>query len=423
MRVEGDFIKINKWLLPFSWFYGLGVKLRNTMFSIGMLKSRAFDVPVISVGNITVGGSGKTPHVEYLIRLLKDSCHTAVLSRGYKRKSKGFVLASAETTMPEIGDEPFQIKQKFPEVLVAVDKNRCHGIDTLMANDKNIDVILLDDAFQHRYVKPGINILLVDYHRLIIYDALLPAGRLREPLNGKDRADIVIITKCPKDLKPMEYRVITKAMNLYPYQQLFFTTIDYGELQPAFKEAAASAANTPAADISTANAPAADASIANAPAASSSYAATLSQLKDTHVLLLTGIASPQQMTHDLKPQIPHLTPLSFADHHNFKEKDVELINSTFASLPEPKLIITTEKDATRLQQVEGLSEEVRQHLYVLPIKVCFLQEQAKLFNHQIIDYVHKNSRNSILVKRKDDHKPHNSHHTGDRPRTISFRNN
>ena len=403
MRVEGDFIKINKWLLPFSWFYGLGVKLRNTMFSIGMLKSRAFDVPVISVGNITVGGSGKTPHVEYLIRLLKDSCHTAVLSRGYKRKSKGFVLASAETTMPEIGDEPFQIKQKFPEVLVAVDKNRCHGIDTLMANDKNIDVILLDDAFQHRYVKPGINILLVDYHRLIIYDALLPAGRLREPLNGKDRADIVIITKCPKDLKPMEYRVITKAMNLYPYQQLFFTTIDYGELQPAFKEAAASAANPPA--------------------ASSSYAATLSQLKDTHVLLLTGIASPQQMTHDLKPQIPHLTPLSFADHHNFKEKDVELINSTFASLPEPKLIITTEKDATRLQQVEGLSEEVRQHLYVLPIKVCFLQEQAKLFNHQIIDYVHKNSRNSILVKRKDDHKPHNSHHTGDRPRTISFRNN
>ena len=150
MRVEGDFIKINKWLLPLSWFYGLGVKLRNTMFSIGMLKSRAFDVPVISVGNITVGGSGKTPHIEYLIRLLKDSCHTAVLSRGYKRKSKGFVLATPETTMPEIGDEPFQMKQKFPEVQVAVDKDRCHGIDTLIANDKDIDVVLLDDAFQHR---------------------------------------------------------------------------------------------------------------------------------------------------------------------------------------------------------------------------------------------------------------------------------
>ena len=188
--MEGDFIKINKWLLPLSWFYGLGVNFRNTLFSIGMLKSRSFDVPVISVGNITVGGSGKTPHVEYLVRLLKDTFHTAVLSRGYKRKSKGFVQATAQTTMPEIGDEPYQMKQKFPNVTIAVDKNRCHGIDTLVENDKNIDVILLDDAFQHRYVKPGVNILLVDYHRLIIYDKLLPAGRLREPLSGKDRADI-----------------------------------------------------------------------------------------------------------------------------------------------------------------------------------------------------------------------------------------
>ena len=389
--MEGDFIKINKWLLPLSWFYGIGVNFRNTLFSIGMLKSRAFDVPVISVGNITVGGSGKTPHVEYLIRLLKNTFHTAVLSRGYKRKSKGFVQATAETTMPEIGDEPYQMMQKFPDVTIAVDKNRCHGIDTLVENDNNIDVILLDDAFQHRYVKPGINILLVDYHRLIIYDKLLPAGRLREPLSGKDRADIVIITKCPKDLKPMEYRVITKAMSLYPYQQLFFTSIDYGELQPVFNDTKAALA--------------------------------LTQLKDHNVLLLTGIASPRQMTHDLEPLAPKLTPLTFSDHHNFKEKDVELINSTFASLPEPKLIITTEKDVTRLKLVDGLSEEVRQNTYVLPINVCFLQNQADMFNHQSIDYVHKNSRNSILVKRKDDHKPQDSNHTGDRPRTISFRNN
>ena len=390
--MEGDFIKINKWLLPLSWFYGVAVNLRNTLFSMGILKSRSFDVPVIAVGNITVGGSGKTPHVEYLVRLLKETFHTAVLSRGYKRKSKGFVQAKADTTMPEIGDEPFQMKQKFPEVTVAVDKNRCHGIDMLVENDKNIDVILLDDAFQHRYVKPGINILLVDYHRLIIYDKLLPAGRLREPLSGKDRADVVIVTKCPKDLKPMEYRVITKAMSLYPYQQLYFTAIDYGNLQPLFSQ--------------------------KAPAV-----AALSQLKDHHALLLTGIASPQQLTHDLSPLIPHLTPLTFSDHHNFKKKDVELINNSFAALPEPKLIITTEKDATRLSLVEGLSEEVRNHLYVLPISVCFLQGQEKLFNKQMIDYVHKNSRNSILVKRKDVHKPKDSNHSGNRPRTISFRNN
>ena len=388
--MEGDFIKINKWLLPLSKLYGLASNFRNALFNIGVLKSRSFDVPVIAVGNITVGGSGKTPHVEYLIRLLKGTFHTAVLSRGYKRKSKGFVQATTDTTMPEIGDEPYQMKEKFPDVIVAVDKNRCHGIDTLVENDKEIDVILLDDAFQHRYVKPGINILLVDYHRLIIYDELLPAGRLREPLSGKDRADIVIVTKCPKDLKPMEYRVITKAMNLYPYQQLFFSTIEYSDLQPLF---------------------------------GGDRTVTLSQLSDHHVLLLTGIASPQQMTHDLQPLIPQLTPLTFSDHHDFKEKDIALINDTFASLPEPRLIITTEKDATRLKLAKGLNEEVRNHLYVLPINVCILQEQAEVFNQQIIDYVHKNSRNSILVKRKDDHKPKDSDHSGNRPRTISFRNN
>ena len=150
-----------------------------------------------------MGGSGKTPHVEYLIRLLKDKTKVAVLSRGYKRKSRGFVLADADTTMDQIGDEPYQMKKKFPDIYVAVDKNRCEGIDMLTDDSvaKGTDVVLLDDAYQHRYVVPGINILLIDYHRLIIYDKLLPAGRLREPQEGKARADIVIITKCPHDLK------------------------------------------------------------------------------------------------------------------------------------------------------------------------------------------------------------------------------
>ena len=238
MRVEGDFIKLNRKLLPLSWFYGLGVGFRNTLFEMGVLKSRSFSTPVISVGNITVGGTGKTPHVEYLIRLLKDKLNVAVLSRGYKRKSHGFVLADKDTPMRNIGDEPYQIKQKFPEVTVAVDAKRTRGIEKLTSDktEKGVDVILLDDAFQHRYVKPGINILLVDYHRLVIYDKLLPAGRLREPVRSKDRADIVIITKCPKDLKPMEFRVITKAMELYPYQQLYFSTLEYDTLKPVFTE-------------------------------------------------------------------------------------------------------------------------------------------------------------------------------------------
>ena len=391
--MEGDFIKINKWLLPLSWAYGLVVKLRNTMFEIGLLKSRAFNVPVISVGNITVGGTGKTPHVEYLVKLLKDIFNVAVLSRGYKRKSKGFILAEENTTMQEIGDEPYQMKQKFPQVSIAVDKNRCHGIDMLTEQDKALDVILLDDAFQHRYVKPGINILLVDYHRLIIYDTLLPAGRLREPLSGKDRADIVIVTKCPKDLKPMEYRVIVKAMSLYPYQKLFFTTLEYGMPYPLFPK------DTLVHDIS------------------------LTSLANRNVLLLTGIGSPEQMIHDVTPLAATVTPLTFSDHHQFKGKDIQLINDTFAGMAEPKCIVTTEKDATRLNTTEGLSDEVRRHLCILPITIKFMQEQNSNFNQQIISYVHKNSRNSILVKGKDDHKPENGNHSGDRPRTISFRNN
>lgn len=215
------------------WPWG---RLQKHAFEVGVLKSRAYDIPVIAVGNITVGGSGKTPHVEYLVNLLHDKLKVAVLSRGYKRKSRGYVLADKDTTMPMIGDEPFQMKGKYNDIYVAVDKNRREGIERL-TNDEatsDTDVILLDDAFQHRYVKPGINILLVDYHRLIIYDELLPAGHLREPKEGKRRADMVIITKCPKDLKPMEFRVLTRAMDLFPYQDLFFTTLNYKQPKGIF---------------------------------------------------------------------------------------------------------------------------------------------------------------------------------------------
>ena len=391
--MEGDYIHINKWLMPFSWCYGMAIWLRNTLFEIGVLKSRDFNVPIIAVGNITVGGTGKTPHVEYLIRLLQDKMHVAVLSRGYKRKTNGFIIANNSSTALDIGDEPFQMKQKFPKVVVAVDKDRAHGIDTLMAQDKNIETILLDDAFQHRYVKPGINILLVDYHRLIIYDTLLPAGRLREPLKAKNRADIVIITKCPKDLKPMNYRVITKAMDLYPYQHLYFTTLEYGTPKPLFENEC------------------------------SDRIEKMEQLNEKHVLLITGIASPRQMIEDLAPYAPNLTPLCFPDHHNFRTKDIAIINKTFKDLPSPKCIITTEKDATRIIGIEGIDNEVRKNIHVLPVHISFIQENEKKFNENILGYVFKNSRNSILAKSKDDNKSQNSNNSGNRSRTISFRNN
>ena len=348
MRTEGDFIKINEWLKPLSWLYGLGVRFRNTLFETGVLKSKAFAVPIISVGNITVGGSGKTPHVEYLVNLLHNKMHM-------------------------VGDEPYQMKSKFKDLYVAVDKNRCDGI-TRLTNDeetKDTDVILLDDAFQHRYVKPGINILLVDYHRLIIYDELLPAGHLREPKEGKRRADMVIITKCPKDLKPMEYRVLTRAMELYPYQDLFFTTLVYKDLQAVFGD----------------------------------KKLKLTQLeKKTNILLLTGIASPRQMVLDLQPYGAHIVPLTFADHHNFKKCDIESINEVFNAMPSPKIIITTEKDKARLTDVEGLNEEVRNALYALPIEVQFMLNGKETFNKKILSYVRKISRNSILAKSKDDNK-------------------
>ena len=392
--MEGDFIRLNKKLLPLSWLYGLGVKFRNMLFDMNILKSKSYAVPVISVGNITVGGTGKTPHVEYLIRLLKDQFSVAMLSRGYKRKSSGYVLATPDTPMKMIGDEPYQIKQKYPKVTVAVDAKRTRGIEHLIHDEetKETDVILLDDAFQHRYVKPGVNILLVDYHRSIIYDKLMPAGRLREPLKGKDRADIVIVTKCPKDLKPMDFRVLTKQMNLYPYQQLFFTTLKYSQMKKVF----------PTSKVTT---------------------LSLKDLTDTHVLLLTGIASPKQIYYDVKPHATSVNTLAYSDHHTFKQKDIHHINETFASMPSPKVIITTEKDMVRLETTEGLSDEVRNNLYVLPVRIRFMLEGEATFNENIIGYVRKNSRNSILAKGKDDHKSKDSDRSGNRSRTISFRNN
>ena len=388
--MEGDYIKIKESLLPLSWLYGAAVGMRNFCFDVGLLKSQAFSMPVIAVGNITVGGTGKTPHVEYLVRLLRQKFHVAVLSRGYKRKSSGYLLANNNSTVNDIGDEPLQMKRKFPDISVAVDKKRVRGIQQLTDNDELLDVVLLDDAFQHRYVKPGVNILLVDYHRLIIYDKLLPAGRLRETVKSKNRADIVIVTKCPKGLKPMEFRVITKAMNLYPYQHLFFTTLHYADLHPVF---------TQADDIA------------------------LNDLHDRPVLLLTGIASPRQLQEDLAPYTSNITPLAFADHHDFSHRDVQQINDTFAQMPgKDKLIVTTEKDVTRLLLAEGLSDEVRQHLYVLPVDIQFMQdEQAQRFNDIITGYVRKNSRNSTLVTGKEEHRPRNDKPSTNKPHTITFK--
>ena len=365
--MESSLIKINKWLYPASWIYGAGVWLRNKMFDWGIYKERSFDLPIICIGNITVGGSGKTPHTEYLIRLIQNRLQVAVLSRGYKRKSKGFVLAKADTSMSEIGDEPFQMKQKFPNIHMAVDANRCQGIEKLCKENiaKGTEVILLDDAFQHRYVKAGLNILLVDYNRMIGEDKLLPAGRLREPISSKDRADIVIITKCPKQMNPMEFRVLTKQMELYPYQRLYFTSFNYGKLRPLFNQGKEHA-------ISNIH-------------------------PEVHILLVSGIASPKQLESDLRTVNQNIHPLSFSDHHHFSATDLKNIKHAFEELPEGRrMIVTTEKDAVRLKSNPHLDENIKPYIYVLPIEVTFLQNQEDSFNQNIIEYVRKNSRNRSL---------------------------
>lgn len=388
---DRDSIHIHRALLPLSWLYGLGVMVRNTLFEWGVLKSRRFDIPIISVGNLTVGGTGKTPHVEYLIRLLQERMRVAVLSRGYKRKTKGYVLATSDSSQKDIGDEPLQMKRKFSNIHVAVDANRCEGITRLVNDEQTKDtkVILLDDAFQHRYVKPGLSILLVDYNRLITRDVLLPAGRLREHAFGKKRAQIIIVTKCPQKLTPLDFRNIQKELNPRPYQTLFFTTFRYGNLRSVYGDDERS----------------------------------IETIEGYNVLLLTGIASPQQMAKDLEPYNLSLVTLPYPDHHHFTPQDEETIERLFRNIPEPRLIITTEKDATRMSCFQKLSEEVKHSIYQLPITVEFLQNQGQSFNEIIYNYVRENSADSSLAQVEDDNKPQDSNHTGLRPRTISFRNN
>lgn len=368
--MEEHLVKINKWLYPVSFLYGMGVGLRNKLFDWGILQSKSFDIPVICVGNIAVGGTGKTPHTEYLIKLLQNGYQVAVLSRGYKRRTKGYVLADAKSSARTIGDEPYQIKQKFPHITVAVDEKRVRGIEKLCKIESpKVGAILLDDAFQHRYVEAGLNIVLTDYHRLLCDDALLPAGRLREPIEAKNRAQVVIVTKCPADIKPIDYNIITKRLKLYPYQKLFFSSFQYGDLTPVFPE-------------------------------SNNTVRKLSSLqRSENVLLVTGIASPAVMEEEIHKYTRHIEALSFGDHHNFKNKDIKLITEQFNRLEGKKIIITTEKDATRLSTHPAVSEELKKHIYALPVEIKILQNQEDTFNKIIIDYVRENKRDGILSKK------------------------
>lgn len=343
-------------LLPFSLIYGFVVGIRNFFFNTGILKSKSFGIPVICIGNITVGGTGKTPHTEWLLSELSKDLRIACLSRGYKRRTKGFVLVTTRSTAEEAGDEPLQIKRKFPEIEVACDAKRTRGIEQLLSLALPPEVIVLDDAFQHRYVKAGKNIVLVDYNHPCYKDCLLPAGRLRETPGALKRADYIIVSKCPDNLSPIEQRLWSKHLRIKPYQQLFFTTMQYGE-----------------------------------PRSMETGLPVPTPTERTSVLCVTGIARPDPYIHYLKRFTPNVTVLKYPDHHRFSKRDVRNIQEVFEEIYNPdKYIFTTEKDAARLRDCH-LPQEIREKICYIPIEPEFINKK-EVFIQELKKYVAKNKR-------------------------------
>jgi tetraacyldisaccharide 4'-kinase len=369
-------------LVPFSWLYGLGVWIRNSLYDTGLIPSKGFNIPTLVVGNITVGGTGKTPHIEYLADLLKENFRVAVLSRGYRRKTKDFMMATASSATREIGDEPCQVKSRFPDVTVAVDRDRVHGIRELMKQNPPIEVVLLDDAFQHRALRPGFAILLIDFNRPMVRDRLLPAGRLREPAINRKRANMILVTRSPEAIKPIEMREFVNRLGLELGQYLFFTTMEFGELIPVFgKDRTDNAQTSGDAQVSGA----AQASGAAQPGA---------------VLVVSGVADPSTLVDYAASLSEHVSVLSFRDHHNYSAGDVERIHALAGELQKKHgyiMVLTTEKDAVKLRELD-MPGDLRKIMVAVRIKVKFLNADGPNFEKKIINYVTSNKRSSILYQ-------------------------
>ncbi|QOD61922.1 tetraacyldisaccharide 4'-kinase [Polaribacter haliotis] len=330
-------------LFPFAIVYDLVTRIRNYFFDIGIFKETTFKIPVIVVGNLSVGGTGKTPQIEYLIRLLKKNYKIGVLSRGYKRKTTGYVLLDNSHSAEDVGDEPLQYFNKFKNIEVAVDANRVEGIGHLIANN-NAEVMLLDDAFQHRKVKGSFYILLTKYDDLFVDDFLLPTGNLRESRRGAKRADVILVTKCPNNLDVKEQEEIKRKLHFYN-KEVFFTTIKYANLL------------------------------------SGSTAISIEELKEYEVLLITGIANPKPLQDYLKSEEICFQHLKFQDHHHFSNDEIKDIQKRFEEITSAKkIILTTEKDYVRLiHKIDKIS--------FLSIETAFLEEKQDNFNELIANHI------------------------------------
>ena len=345
-------------LAPLSWLYAFALYIRHWLYDSGIVRSKSFSVPTICIGNLAFGGTGKTPHTDYLIKLLKDKVNVAVLSRGYGRKTKGFVLADTGTTYEQIGDEPLLFHTKYDNIAVAVDENRPDGVKKLMQLDMTPDVVLLDDAFQHRRIKPGLNILLTEYYNIYKKDMLVPAGNLRDVKGAAKRADIIIVTKSPRVLLPYDKRDMINTLNAKPYQKVFFTYIDFQGLTPINK------------------------------------AAMETQLQNIKsVYLFCGIANPYPLEDHLKRKYNTLITNYYDDHHSFSDIDIDTIIDGYNSvIGKNKIIVTTEKDLMRLTSTSYLSRFDNVPLFTIPIEVRFNDEkEEEIFKNLILEYVGKNS--------------------------------
>ena len=341
-------------LWPISFVYSIVLTIRHKLYDWCVLKSLRFEYPMIGVGNLNLGGTGKTPTVEYLIRLLRENYHVATLSRGYGRKTNGFQRADNHSTYETVGDEPLQYFHKFPDIQVAVDEDRIEGVEKLIRVKDTPDVILLDDAYQHRRIKAGLNILLTEYHRLYCDDFLFPAGSLRDVKSAARRADIIVVSKSPKTLEDTKKQLIIKKLKPKKHQKVFFSTLEYAPLQPL---------NETARQTSFENA--------------------------DSVLAFCGIASPNPFVEELKKHYKTVDFLQFADHHAYTENDVKSILKRFENLcGGKKIIVTTEKDAARLTNSPYLCQFENVPLYDLPVSVRFHEEEK--FNEEIMNYVREN---------------------------------
>lgn len=352
---------LNVILTPFSWIYGAVVWVRNFCYDKGLIKQESFETPVVSVGNITVGGTGKTPHVEYIINALCRQYHIGVLSRGYKRVTKGFIFATDSLSPKDIGDEPYQIFRKFNGLIqLAVCEDRRKGIREMLKIDPEINLFILDDAFQHRRVKPKVNIVLVDYTRQPFNDRLLPLGQLREPVDRLLQSDIVVVTKCPSELSPVEIRALKETMGLFPYQLLYFSNIRYADPVPVF------------------------------PVPNPELPSLRWLTEDDTVLCVTGIANPKPIVRYLRSFQADVKVMHYDDHHYFTRADFNDIFHVYDSLDgKRKFIITTEKDMVRILNNPYYPPTMRSIIYFIPIRVGMMPSDQPDFIDQVSRMIEK----------------------------------